>query len=953
MIQPEGNASTSYYDERDLLYQSVDGATGPPPLVLLAPTDPTSYNVRGGLAITTTYHYDLNGNLIETVAADDTDGSLSNNSKVPSGTSTGGNTSTTLNDTNQTWMPNQWQGRTVFIASGTGAGQLATVVSNTAHTLTLASAWTVTPDNTSVYVFQGDRTRFVYDGFDRRASVVDSVGNQTVTQYDPDGNTVRTLDFGPTGGPSPTANGPNTLPGPVSQLGVIQSGNLVNSNLLSASEYFYDELDRRYQTSRVLFVNTIPTTGTPDVAEGGSDVGLGNLTPGQTQAIPGVSGITILGRVSDRTEYDRDSRVTFTVGDDVKTTRTFYDGASRMIRTVDGEGNMVETAYDGNNNVIERRETDVSQVSGVPNEIFLTTNFYDSLDRLQMTVDNLGQTTYYRYDSRGNLVATADAQGPMLGATITRRAFPDGPLTVDSINSYGNVTRYFYDGLDRKVREEQILTPLPGTSGSTAGGDGVHIGASIYGVKDDPTAPESFTPTPDPTQGGGDGLIRTGYVYDKNSLQSALIDDNGNVMVSLYDDLNRKVAVSAGLTVNSTLTSANLLGPRQIVTPTEATINSPAFISTSLIDTQLAETKAQLTVVAPLFPPLASQVNDNPPMTSITGYDPNNNALIRSDENNSYTYTKYDAIGRAIAVRIFRAGQSDSFAGDPIFAPNPTSLPTNHTNPATFQPVTGTTIENYQYDGLSRMTLAFDNNDPTTPGDDSTVTDAYDSLGRIIEETQQVGSQPAQVIDSAWRADDLLKSLTFPNGRVEDYTYDHLDRLRSVADQGSAQDIADYRYIGVDHILERMAPINGTTETYLDNTGTIDIGYDGDRRPIEPRDLRSDNSIIVGFTYTYDRVNDVLSQGKLHDPADNEVYSYDSAGRLIQFVRPNAGASRPRKATGGWTASATLPLWIARPASIPPPTSSFRRRAQRPRVSATTTTATRPATALTTTPTTP
>ena len=27
-------------------------------------------------------------------------------------------------------------------------------------------------------------------------------------------------------------------------------------------------------------------------------------------------------------------------------------------------------------------------------------------------MDNLGETTYYRYDSRDNLVATADADGP-------------------------------------------------------------------------------------------------------------------------------------------------------------------------------------------------------------------------------------------------------------------------------------------------------------------------------------------------------------------------------------------------------------------------------------------------------------------------------------------------------------------------------------------------------------
>jgi RHS repeat-associated protein len=883
-ILPEGNATASFYDERDLLFQSTLGATAPPPLTELAPSDPTSYDVRGGLPATTSMYYDLNGNLIQTVAADDTDGSLANNAKQPSGTSTGGNTPTTLNDTHQTWMPNQWEGRTVLIVSGTGAGQVRTIASNTNNQLTLTTPWTTVPDATSVYAFQGDRTRFQYDGFDRPVSVIDSVGNETVTQYDPAGNVVRTSHFGPTGGPSPTSDGPDTLTGPVSSLGVIQSSNLVNSNLLSATEYRYDELSRAIQKDRVLFVNTIPTVRPADVAEGATDVGLGALNPGDTGSIPGVAGVTILGRVADRTEYDRDSRTTFYVQDDTTTSRTFYDGIGRVIKTVDPEGNTVETAYDADSNVIETRQTDVSQVPGIASEVFLTTNFYDSLNRLQETVNNVGETTQYRYDSRDNLVAMADANGPLTGGTITRRAFPDGPRTVDAINGPGNVTLYFYDGLDRKVRDEQVLT-------ANGMGDGVHIGASIFGVKNDPTAPESFTPTPDPTQGGGDGIIRTGYTYDKNSLQSALIDDQGNVTIYLYDDLNRRVTETHGLTTTSTLTAASLLGARQIVTPTAATINNPAAIPTSEIDAQLTEAQSRLTAVNPLFPSLADRVDDHPPTTVIYGYDPKGNDLIKSDENNSYSFTLYDAIDRPIAVRIFRAGQSDSFAGDPIFAPAPVSLPTNHSfdNEATFQPVVGTTIENFQYDGLSRLTRATDNNDPTNPNSASTVTDAYDSLGRVVEETQQIGGLPAQALDSAWRADGLRKSQTYPNGRVEVYTYDHLDRLATVSDQGAAQPIAVYKYIGPTRLLERDYPQNGTRETLLDNTGTLDIGYDGLARPVELRDLRSDNSLIVGFTYTYDRMSNKLTEGKLHDPANSETYAYDSAYRLISFNRAPGG----------------------------------------------------------------
>jgi RHS repeat-associated protein len=903
LIMPEGNASASVYDERDLLFQSTMGATSPPPFALLGPRDPSNYLVRGGLASTTTYNYDLNGNLNETDSSDDIDGSLANNSKLPSGTSTGGNTSTTLNDANHTWMTNQWQGRTVLIQSGTGAGELAVVASNTAHQLVLTTAWVATPDSTSVYVFQGDRTRYVYDGFDRRTAVVDSVGNETVTQYDPNSDVVRSLDFGPVGGASPLVDGPDTLKGPVSSLGVIQTPHLVNPNLLAATESSYDELGRVYQTSQVLFINTIVLMHNADVAEGGSSVGLGDLTPGQTQGIPGLPLVNVLGRVSERTEYDRDSRVTFQVEDDLNTTRTFYDGVGRVIKTMDNEGNTVETAYDGGSNVIETRETDVSQIPGVPNEIFLTTNFYDSLDRLQMTVDNLGHTSDYRYDSRGNLVAMADAQGPLTGS-ITRRAFPDGPLTVDAINGYGNVTRYYYDGIDRKVREEQILTTLPGTNGSTASGDGVHIGASIYGVKDDPSASESFPPTADTNQGGGDGIIRTGYVYDQNSNLSAMIDDNGNVTIYLYDDLDRKVAQSQGLITGSTLTNSNLFGAVVINTPTEATLNHPAFIVAGLVNKQLAEIAAGLTAVASLFPALASQINDHPPQTAMTGYDPNGDVLIKMDENNSYTYTKYDGIDRAIAVRIFRNGQHDSFAGDAQFAPAPVSLPTHHTVNTT---VVGTNIMNFQYDGLSRMTMSFDNGDPSNSAEASTVTDGYDSLSRVVEETQTTDSQATQDIDMGWRAASLRSSLTYPSGRVEVYTYDHLDRVASVADQGASQDIADYKYIGVDRVLERIYPQNGTVETYLDNSGTTDIGYDGDRRIVEMRDLRSDNSLIVGFVYTYDRVDNVLTQTKLHDTANNEQYSYDAADRLISFVRLNAGAIAPAQSSwkldgvGNWT----------------------------------------------------
>jgi hypothetical protein len=69
-------------------------------------------------------------------------------------TSTGSNTSTTLNDTTRTLPVNAYAGGIIYIIGGTGIGQSRTVASNTATQVTVGAAWSVTPDATSVYSLQ-------------------------------------------------------------------------------------------------------------------------------------------------------------------------------------------------------------------------------------------------------------------------------------------------------------------------------------------------------------------------------------------------------------------------------------------------------------------------------------------------------------------------------------------------------------------------------------------------------------------------------------------------------------------------------------------------------------------------------------------------------------------------------------------------------------------------------
>jgi RHS repeat-associated protein len=683
-IQPEGNATTNRYDERDLVFQSTRGAMSATTETLGAPAGP--YNPRGGVPSTMTFNYDRNRNLIEQVDAADTDASSGNGSSI--------------------------------------AGV-------------------------------GDVTTFHLDGFDRRVATIDAVGNQLLVNYDPVSKVVKETRLGPIGGASPKNNS--------------GAGNVT----LSVTEYQYDEMSRLFQEDRLLFVSPGIITQRP------ANIADGELTPGDN-------------KVTTRTEYDRKSRVTFRISDALHTHQTDYDGADRAIKSTDPEGNIVETAYDSDNNVIETRETDVSQVPGVPDEKFLTTRFYDGLNRLQLSVDNVGQATEYRYDSRNNLVATADSKGPVTAATITRRAFPNGFKTVNLINAFGNVTLYSYDGIRRKTQQEQILT-------ASHQGDGMNIGADIFGVK-------TTIPAPDPSQGGGDGKITIRSEWDRDSLLKTQTDDNGNQTQYSYDNLNRRVTETKGICV---------------------------------------------------APALADRCD--PPTTIKYEYDPDDNVTRLTDENRSITDCTFDAINRRTACNITRASG-----------------------------VVGTTAVSYEYDGLSRLTRATDNNEPLDASDDSIITFAYDSLSRVIEETQKIGALPAKAISSAWEADDHRIGLIYPNGRELEYSFDGLDRLKTVGDKGAAKPIADYDYIG-GRVAERRYPINGTRLSYLDDAGAKDDGYDGLRRTVQLRHLRDDNFVLAGFNYGYDRTNNKLQEDKQHDTKNNETYTYDAANRLINFNRATGG----------------------------------------------------------------
>jgi RHS repeat-associated protein len=873
-IYPEGNADSAIYDERDLLFQSTTGASGPalpptdPRSPRFAPTDPTTFNRPGGAGTepsTTTRNYDLNRNLIEIVNAQNNGGARS------------------------------------MIAGA------------------------------------GDVTAFTYDGFDRRKSVIDPNGNMTIYTYDPVGNVVREVQVGAVLNDTPSADHTATL---------------------KVTEYIYDELSRVVATHQVLFLTPYGAQGpqrTPTLSDNAAMAALAPFladAASDTARVPGHVGdnITVLGRITTLTDYDRDGRPTFTVQDDLHTGRTEYDGAGRVIKTTDSAlnngfnfslgvfnptmlaGNTVEFAYDADSNRIEQKETDVTTVANVAAEIFHTTSLYDSLNRLQTTVDNLGQTHDFRYDSRDNLVATADAVGPLGSSPIFRYDArghlvatpmgPVGPRTIDRrglgstatiiVNGFGNVTRTRYDGLGRKLETETMLTP----SGQ---GDGAYIGATLEGVLEVP--PTGYL---DPAQ-AGDGLISTYYAWDGNSQMLALRDDNGNTTAYIYDNEGRTLVERKGLyltgaafsiegggsgTFNvalrggvppSLLASGTSTGgntPTQLKDSTQTwTTNQWAgktlFISGGTGAGQVRKifannaTTLMLTAAWTTIPDNTSTyaIAVGSPTDIGYDYDKDGNRIQTLDEAGNVFACTYDALMRKTGCTI--------------------TLVTSFT---------GTTRLTSQYDGLSRLTVSFDNNTSAA----TAVTDKffYDSLSRTVEESEQIGNLAAQPTSSSFNVNlsnsvGQPSAVIYPDTRQVDSTYDNLDRLVTRLDHGQPN-IGTYQYIGPTRVAV-LTYENGTRLTYIGQAAgqNADIGYDGMRRVVNmrweaftPTTPLGQGTLIVGFGYqdaagnpAYDRANDKLIEEKLHDPGNSEVYTYDSAYRLTSFARGTLNAAKTAIAT--------------------------------------------------------
>jgi YD repeat-containing protein len=626
------------------------------------------------------------------------------------------------------------------------------------------------------------------------------------------------------------------------------------------------------------------------------------------------------GNSHDRAYDERDLLLSTTRGSlgplgGTPSTRLYaHDGDGNIAHLTDGRGGLTDYLYDGH----DRLARTIDPIGGT------TDDFYDPADNLVRLLSRgtAGGPTPGDRSGSGN-VDLADQRG--LYDEMGRRIRDDRVLFVPAgviparppmvsegplVPGDGAINTIFeYDRLSRHTfrhDDSSALARLDYDGAGRAIKTTDPAGDTIEGTYDaGGNLVESVEPELSSKPGPVSEQFLTTYFYDALGRGTMSVDNLGETWRSIYDSLGAlTIATDANGPAGG---SINRRSPGH--TGTSVAINNNGNVTRNAYDGagRLLSTVQVLTATgkgdgttAPQ-PDTSNPANPDGLITVTTSWSGDALPLQTLDDKGNATSYAYDNLDRR--TRVTRAdATSDIFNYDAEDHLVMHSIPNGATISAFFDPagrlssrsieapptVGGTTSQTFEYDGLWLLTRAFDNNSPSDSTDDANVTFLHDSLGRLLEEAQGAGGAgggATRYSDLAWQAADLLTGLTYPSGDQVLYGYDGAERLRTTNDMMHPELMATFEYFGLGRLLTRQSG-NGVQMTFLDDTGTLDTGYDGVGRPVRLRHLDSSNALLAGFDYRYDRVGNRTAARRLHDTnasgnARGNLYLYDSANRLL------------------------------------------------------------------------
>ena len=552
-----------------------------------------------------------------------------------------------------------------------------------------------------------------------------------------------------------------------------------------------------------------------------------------------------------------------------------YDERDLLYRTIHGPGSdeqsTDEWSYDLNGNLTVMRV-------GIESDPRIQRTIFDGYDRKIEVIDPMGNERLYRYDRNHNLSSEL-----FLGELI------------DVSGGEGNVrlleVRHKYDPLDRKIEIQRQFF--------------------------DSRTQEAI----------GDGDSKDTFVFSDNSQVLQRTNDNGHTVTQSFDSANRLAQVEDaagnligyGYDANSNVVTVTEIEKSDLGTPDEVFVtrhrydnlnrivrtvdnagnvtdmgydsrHNKVFYSDALRPSPEVFGNIQISAFDGLNRPLSTtrfltesgrgDGVESGRITTSMRWDDSSRLAARVDDSGNATQFRYDSLNRVVEQQSADGTLSKysyDVHGNLVGAedPNGTLIVSqfdqlNRIKETLITPSQGvsddTTSETFEYDGLSRVVLAID--------DDSRVERFYDSLSNVIEERLN-----GQISSSTFDGVGNKLESRYPGGREVMATFDVLERRIAVSDQAGV--ISEDVYVGPARLAQRVRR-NGTVTDY---------GYDSVKRPeslVHSRDSVAQESVFDSRQFGWGAAFNKRSMSV--EGAHSVSYDYDSTYRLKASERVETGS---------------------------------------------------------------
>lgn len=657
--------------------------------------------------------------------------------------------------------------------------------------------------------------------------------------------------------------------------------------------------------------------------------------------------------------YESKSLKTITLPGEASANWTFkYDASHRMTSMTDGRGGKTTNEYDASNRVTSQtdpaeRKTTFEYASfhtkvthkatgAVTDEWFTSNNepfsitrgfgtasastetfSYNEAGQLVSVTDGNGHTTTYGYDAAGNRTSEKDAAGEnkwTYNSThdVISMTTPRGETTTIKRDVNGNVESILRPGPeettqttifshDEQGQLESVVDPLEHTwsYGYDAQGDrasetdplgdtqtlaynkdsrlisivtprGNVEGAepSEYEISIERDAQGRPLKVTDPL-----GHM-TEYAYDANSNLKSKTDANGHTTKYTYNADNEQTKVEKP---NGAALETGYDGAGEVTSETDANEHKTTYVRNVL--------EQPVEVIDPLG------------RKTIEEFDAAGNLKALIDPAERKTSYAYDAANRLVEVNYSEEATPDAkFEYD--------------ADGNVIGMVDGTGTSSFGYDQLGRLTRSEDGHGDVVAygynlGEELTgiaypngksVSRTYDGAGRLESVTDWLGGTTSFSYD----ADANLEAIAFPvgTGNVDEYAYDHADRMSEAKFTKGAETLASLTYS-----REKLGQIEKEARNGLPGPSELSFAYDKNGRLTEAGaasfeydpadnltkgmgstntyDAASQLETGTGLAYTYDKLGERIKSTPSSGPATS--YKYDQAGNLISVERPEEG----------------------------------------------------------------